>query len=300
MAAAGLIFDIKRYAIHDGPGIRTTVFFKGCSLSCQWCHNPEGRLSGTELMLWPSRCIGCQICISACPNSAISILHNSITTDRDKCEVCGVCAERCPANAREIVGQMVSVKELMLEVERDMPFYERSGGGITVSGGEPLVQPVFLNAFLRTCKERGIHTALDTSGYAERDVLTNISKNVDLLLYDLKIMNNDKHKRYTGVGNKQILKNLEALDTLGNTIIIRFPLIPQINSDNENIRAMCKLVSRLRNVKGIDVLPYHKLGVEKARRLGKETKVFEKPSDEVLSQSLKSIKGYGLEVKIGG
>jgi pyruvate formate lyase activating enzyme len=195
---------------------------------------------------------------------------------------------------------MVSVKGLMLEVERDMPFYERSGGGITVSGGEPLVQPVFLNAFLRTCKERGIHTALDTSGYAERDVLTNISKNVDLLLYDLKIMNNDKHKRYTGVGNKQILENLEALDTLGNTIIIRFPLIPQINSDNENIRAMCKLASRLRSVKGIDVLPYHKLGVEKARRLDKGAKVFETPSDEVLSQALKSIEGYGLEVKIGG
>jgi len=296
---AGLIFDIKRYAIHDGPGIRTTVFFKGCLLSCWWCHNPEGRSSGTELMIWPSRCIKCRTCISVCANSAISIVDNSIVTDRNKCKVCGVCAEKCPANAREIVGKRVSVTELMQEVEKDIPFYEKSGG-VTVSGGEPLAQPVLLDAFLGACKEKGIHTALDTSGHAEREILVKISKNVDLFLYDIKIMDNEKHRLYTGVSNTRILKNLELLDSLGKRIVLRFPLIPYINSTEDNIRTMCEFVSDLRNIKEIDILPYHKLGVEKARRLSKEVRIFEKPSIEMLDHSLRLIRSFGLKVKIGG
>jgi pyruvate formate lyase activating enzyme len=207
--------------------------------------------------------------------------------------------EKCPTNAREIVGKWVSVNELMHEVEKDFPFYEGSGG-ITASGGEPLIQPVFLDAFLSACKEKDIHTALDTSGYAEKRILMKISKNVDLFLYDLKVMDDEKHRLYTGVSNKRILENLELLDTLDKKIIIRFPLIPHINSNGENIRNMCEFISRLRNVKEVAVLPYHRLGVEKARRLSKEARVFDKPSNRMLNHTLKLIKSLGLKVKIGG
>jgi pyruvate formate lyase activating enzyme len=227
-------------------------------------------------------------------------VDKSIVTDRNKCKACGVCPEKCPANAREIIGKSFSVTELMQEVEKDIPFYEESGGGVTVSGGEPLTQPAFLHAFLSTCKEKGIHTALDTSGYAEKEILMKISKNVDLFLYDLKVMDDRKHRRYTGVSNKKILRNLELLDSLGKKIIVRFPLIPHINSNKDNIHNMCEFISDLRNVKEIDVLPYHKLGVEKASRLGKEAKIFEKPSDEMLDHSLRMMKSFGLKVKIGG
>jgi len=295
----GLIFDIKRYAIHDGPSIRTTIFFKGCPLSCWWCHNPEGQLSGLELMIWPNRCIGCRTCVSTCGSQAISIMENSIVTDRDKCKMCGVCAEKCPTKAREVVGKWVSVNELMQEVEKDLLFYEGSGG-VTLSGGEPLAQPVFLDALLNACRKKNIHTALDTCGYADKEILIKIHKNVDLFLYDLKVMDDRKHKLYTGVSNKQIMKNLELLNALGKNIIIRFPLIPYVNSSKDSILAICKFISKLQNIKEIDVLPYHRLGIEKAKRLNKEAKTFEKPSDELLQNCLEVIKNFGFEPKIGG
>jgi len=296
----GLIFDVKRYAIHDGPGIRTTVFFKGCPLSCWWCHNPEGQSFEPELMTWPDRCVGCKTCVSVCPNSAVSAVNGSIFTDRSRCKACGVCAEKCPANAREIVGKRISVDELTREVKKDLPFYEESGGGVTVSGGEPLAQPVFLNAFLSACKKEGVHTALDTSGYAETETVLKISENVDLFLYDLKLMDEEKHRLYTGVPNKLILKNLEKLNSLGKRTFVRFPLIPGVNDDEENVYALGEFVSKLRSVEEIDILPYHKLGTEKARRLGKEVKLFEKPSDETVENVAKELEKFGLKVKKGG
>jgi len=298
--ATGLIFDIKRYAIHDGPGIRTTVFFKGCPLSCWWCHNPEGKSFSLELMIWPDRCIGCQTCVEVCPNSAVLVVNGSIVTDRDRCKVCGTCAEKCPANAREIVGKRISVDELIKEIRKDVLFYEESGGGVTVSGGEPLAQPEFLHEFLRACKKEDIHIALDTSGYAETGVLLKISKNVDLFLYDLKIMDDKKHKLYTGVSNELILKNLRELSLLGKKVFVRFPLIPGVNDDEENLHAAGKFISGLRNVEEIDILPYHKLGVEKAKRLGKKVKTFDKPSNETLERAIKKLKSFGLKVKEGG
>jgi pyruvate formate lyase activating enzyme len=295
----GLIFDIKRYAIHDGPGIRTTVFFKGCPLHCWWCHNPEGQSFTRELMLWPDRCIKCQACISACPNSAISLLNNSIVTERDKCRVCGVCAAKCPASAREIVGKTVSADEVMKEVAKDHEFYGESGG-LTASGGEPLAQPAFLHALLNECKAAGIHTTVDTSGYAEKKTLAKMSSKVDLFLYDLKMMDSGKHTLHTGVSNKPIIENLKLLDKLGKQLIIRFPLIPRVNSAEPNITSMCELVSGLNNVEGISLLPYHKLGVDKAKRLGKKSRVYVKPSDRLLKQSMRLIRSYGLVVSVGG
>lgn len=296
----GMIFDIKRYAIHDGPGIRTTLFFKGCPLHCWWCHNPEGQSFDPELMIWPERCINCRTCVSACPNSAVSTANGSIVTDRSKCKACGVCAEKCPANAREIVGKKFSVDGLMQEAEKDVPFYDESGGGITISGGEPLAQPMFLNAFSSACKKEGIHVALDTNGYAKTEIVMKVSRNVDLFLYDLKVMDDKKHKLHTGVSNKLILKNLKRLDSLGKRIIVRFPLIPSVNSDEENVRSMSDFVSRLKNVEEIDILPYHRLGVEKAKRLGKTAKSFKNLSNEMVENIAKELKSFGLKVKIGG
>ena len=297
--AEGLIFDIKRYAIHDGPGIRTTVFFKGCPLSCWWCHNPEGQFFSRELMVWPDRCIKCQTCISTCPNSAISLSNSSIVTERDKCKVCGVCTAKCPASAREIVGKTVSVDEVMKEIEKDHEFYGESGG-LTASGGEPLTQPVFLHALLNKCEAAGIHTTVDTSGYVEKKTLAKISSEVDLFLYDLKMMDPEKHKLHTGVSNRPIIENLKMLDKLGKQIIIRFPLIPRVNNAEADITSMCELVSGLKNVEGISILPYHRLGVDKAKRLGKKARVHAKPSDRLLNQSMRLIRSYGLVVSVGG
>jgi pyruvate formate lyase activating enzyme len=293
----GLIFDIKRYAIHDGPGIRTTVFFKGCPLSCWWCHNPEGKEFKRELMIWPNRCIKCQTCMSACPNSAILLSNNSIVTERDKCKVCGKCVAKCPANAREIVGKTVSADDVMHEVEKDREFYGETGG-LTVSGGEPFAQPAFLRVLLNRCKDTGIHTTVDTSGYVESKILTKISNMVDLFLYDMKMMDCKKHRQHTGVSNKSIIENLRMLDKLGKQIIVRFPLIPRINNTEDNITSMCELLSELKNVRGISILPYHRLGVDKAKRLGKVVKVCANPSDKLLNQAMKLIKRFGLAVNV--
>jgi len=293
----GLIFDIKRYAIHDGPGIRTTVFFKGCPLSCWWCHNPEGKEFRHELMVWPSRCINCRTCLAACPNAAIFLSSNSIITKRDKCQVCGTCTERCPASAREIVGKAVSVDDAMNEVEKDRAFYGETGG-LTVSGGEPLAQPIFLHVLLDRCQDAGIHTTVDTSGYAEKEILTKISRKVDLFLYDLKIKDCTKHKLHTGVSNEPIIKNLKMLDRLGKQIIIRFPLIPQVNDTEDNITSMCELVSELRNVRGVNILSYHRLGIDKATRLGKVARDCGNLSNKRLNQSRKLIKTFGLTVNV--
>ena len=296
----GLIFDIKRYAIHDGPGIRTTVFFKGCPLSCMWCHNPEGHSFKPKLMIWPDRCIKCRTYVQVCPNSAILYVNNLIITDHNKCKVCGACTEVCPTIAREIVGKYMTVEELLNEVKRDLPFYEESGGGVTVSGGEPLAQPEFLHAFLIICKENSIHTALDTSGYAETEIIKKISKYVDLFLYNIKIMDDERHKLYTGVSNKLVLYNLKVIDSLGKRIWIRFPLIPGVNGDEINIHAMGEFISKLKNVEELDILPYHELGIDKARRLGMEMRIFEKPSGEMIRNIKEELEDFGLKVRVGG
>jgi len=202
----GTIFDIKKYAIHDGPGIRTTVFFKGCPLRCRWCHNPEGQSSKPEMFVRPSRCLKeCSECLSVCEREAISRTEISPVIDRERCNSCGKCAEVCPAEAIEVVGRQMSVQEVMAEVEKDMIFHDESGGGVTFSGGEPLLQPVFLSTLLEKSKEKDIHTTVDTSGYASFEIMEEIAKNVDLFLYDLKIMDEKKHKEYTGKSNKVIL-----------------------------------------------------------------------------------------------
>lgn len=295
----GLVFDVKHYAIHDGPGIRTTVFLKGCPLDCPWCHNPESKGMEGELMWLPERCIGCNACVEACPSGAIS-LSDALVVDQGKCTSCWECAEACYADALRVVGMEMTVEEVMDEVIRDRVFHDESGGGVTFSGGEPLSQPGFLMGLLERCKTENIHTAVDTSGHADGGVVEKIKRLVDLWLYDLKHMDPDEHKRVIGVSNEVILENLERLK--GLNVWIRMPLIPGFNDGAENIRATAEYM-KLNGFNVINILPYHTAGSEKTPRLlsgGGTTKLYEPPTDEKLNEISRIFEEHGLNIKMGG
>ncbi len=299
----GIIFDIKRYAIHDGPGIRTTVFFKGCPLHCPWCHNPEGQEEKPEIMWQASRCaLECTACVSVCPQMAVEKKARIVLIDRQKCDLCGQCVEACLYEALEIVGREVTVEEVMAEVEKDRIFYEESGGGVTFSGGEPLFQPDFLEALLEACRQRNIQTAIDTCGYVSPEVMERIAQKVDLFLYDLKIIDDRKHREYTGVSNKLIFENLKMLLKKKKPVIIRIPLISGINDDQPNIKATVNFLYSLNSLKEVNLLPYHKGGDEKFRKLGKQNPRPEfRPSSETKIKKIKKMfESHGFSVKIGG
>jgi pyruvate formate lyase activating enzyme len=302
MEAEGVVFDIRRFSIHDGPGIRTTVFLKGCPLRCRWCHNPEGVSPGFEMMFWPRRCIGCGACLPACPQGAISQDGGAVSTDRERCTLCGACVAVCYAEARQIVGRRMSVAQVMTEIARDLPFYEESGGGVTFSGGEPLAQPDFVCALLRACKEKGIHTALDTCGFAAWEVLDSVREHVGLFLYDLKLMDDARHRQFTGVSNAPILSNLQALSQRRSAIVIRVPLIPRINDDEENLRQIGAFAAALLHLLWVDLLPYHSMSGDKYERLGVTYPLPEirPPSAEKVAEAAQMLRDFGLEVRVGG
>jgi pyruvate formate lyase activating enzyme len=298
----GMVFDIKRFSIHDGPGIRTTVFFKGCPLNCRWCHNPESQALERELIFRASRCIRCGACLEACDQGAIFWDGDGVSTDRENCVISGACVEVCYAEAREIIGREMTVAEVMAEIERDIAFYDESGGGVTFSGGEPLLQRDFLLALLRACKEKEIHTALDTCGFSTWETLDDVREHVDLFLYDLKLMDDAKHRQFTGVSNELILKNLQMLSTQGYDIFLRVPIIPGINDDDENIRQIGTFAAALPHLNRVDILPYHRAAAEKYHRLNKvyglpETRP---PSDERMAEITRILEELGLQVKTGG
>jgi len=299
----GIVFDIKRYAIHDGPGIRTTVFLKGCLLNCPWCHNPEGKSTEQEFMWWKERCMGCRDCQNACPNGAISFPDDSFVLDKSKCDFCGVCVESCYSQALKLVGEKMTVTQVIKEIEKDMAFYDESGGGASLSGGEPLLQPDFSHNLLKACKELGIHTAVDTCGHTDSDAILKISKYTDLFLYDLKVINDQKHIKFTGVSNKLILENLKKLSQNQKRIIVRFPLVPGFNDDEKDISEIGEFISSLNIVKELSILPFHKAGMEKSKRLNKPEELNShnhSPSDETLSEVGKRLKAFGLKIQIGG
>ncbi len=298
----GEIFDIKKYAIHDGPGIRTTVFFKGCPLSCWWCHNPESLSSAAHRLYRQERCIGCQECLAACPGGAIRQFEGQLQWSADFCRDCRSCAMACPAEAVEFIGQTMTVAEILAEITKDTLFYDQSKGGVTISGGEPLLQPAFLMQLLDACGQQGLHRTVDTSGHADTQTLLETASRTDLFLYDLKHMDPQKHHRYTGVSNDTILANLKKLSQKGAKIIIRLPVIPGINADDENIDRTGALAASLDGVIGINILPYHCAADAKYRNLGLEGTVrhIQRPSEDVILAVARHLKSYNLEVKIGG
>ena len=298
----GVIFDIRKYSIHDGPGIRTTVFFKGCPLRCWWCHNPEGQDVEPELVYRKSRCIGCDECSKSCQREAISLVAQSISVNREKCVPCNNCCRVCPSDALSIAGKQMTVKEILEEIEKDRTFYEESRGGVTFSGGEPLMQPDFLNALLNECKERAIHTAVNTCGFAQYEIIDRIRDKVDLFLYDIKTMDNRKHRKYTGASNEQILKNLKKLAESGSSIVISFPIIPGINDDDKNVTRTAKFISSLPNIQQVNLLPYHRAGIEKYKNLGKPYKLdkIQPPSNQRVKSVKEKMEAFGIRVGIGG
>jgi pyruvate formate lyase activating enzyme len=264
----GTVFDIRKYSIHDGPGIRTAVFFKGCPLGCRWCHNPEGRSYHRELILHSARCILCDDCLNVCPNGAISRKDDAIHINRIRCKSSGECTLVCSAEALQMVGREMNVQQVMKEIESDRVFYEQSGGGVTFTGGEPLSQPRFLVELLSACQTNGLHTSLDTSGFCSWRVLDEVRSFVDLFLYDLKLMDETRHRHWTGVSNKSILTNLRRLSGAGHKIIIRIPLVPGINNDEENLQQTATFLSTLGHVPQVELLPYHNIAEAKYAGLG--------------------------------
>lgn len=300
---SGWVFNIQRYAVHDGPGIRTTVFLKGCPLYCLWCDNPESHQIEPQIVFWEDRCIHCGACLSACLRSAIhEDNHGDKQVDLPRCDFCGACIGQCYADALEQVGELKSVSEVLAIVEEDQPFYDESGGGMTLSGGEPLAQPEFTRSLLQGARACGIHTAIETCGYAPWPVWESLLPFLDLILYDLKETDAMPHEDYTGVSNELILENLRRLSASGIPVIVRRPVIPGYNDNAQSIHALGRFVQGLGKIDEIDLLPYHRLGQKKYQRLGQEYVLGDTPTmkEEEVIEFRDILHSYGLEVKIGG
>lgn len=299
----GLVFDIQRFAVHDGGGIRTLVFLKGCPLHCRWCQNPESMGTQPEVMHIPHNCISCGKCVANCTTKAIQLgSSEEIVVAPDLCTLCGACVEKCYAGSMTIVGRYLSVAEVMTEVERDLSFYTESGGGVTFSGGEPTLQGEFLLECLKACKKMGLHTAIESCCQTPWHTFESLLPYLDHVLSDIKQMDSVKHKELTGVGNELILENITRLSQAGIPLTIRLPLIPSANDDTENIEETARFVGSLETAEGLDILPYHRLGEPKWEQLGREypmAGVLPHDRDTVL-QSAEIARKFIDTVRIGG
>lgn len=298
-----LIFDIKRYAINDGPGIRITIFFKGCPMNCRWCHNPESIPVKQQKLYSKEKCIGAQECVKNCPNDALTLTSQGILTDHDVCAMCGKCADVCPTKAIEMAGEFMTVEQLMTEIKKETVLMDQSDGGVTFSGGEPLMHYEYLIKLLDACGEEGIHRCVDTAGYARSSILLQVAEKTEHFLYDLKMMDSKKHREWTGVPNERILKNLKVLVSTGRDINIRIPLVKGVNDDDKNIHESAKFISELEGKKPtVNILPFHNIAEKKHERLGRQYD--KRGMDEPISQRQQAIleifQSYGIDTKIGG
>lgn len=302
--ALGLVFDIRPFSTHDGPGVRTAVFLKGCPLHCLWCCNPESQDRAPELVWLRERCLGCDQCLPACPGSALAPdPDGGRHLDPARCDLCGRCAEACPGEALNLMGRWLTARQVLAEVMKDALYHESSGGGLTVTGGEPLAQAEFVFELLWRYKhdEKGRHTAVETCGEAPWWRFEKLAQVTDLFLYDLKHMDPDEHLRLTGVSNDRILANARRLAAAGCEVVARLPLIPGVNDDRANLLATAAFVAEM-GMGRIDLLPYHRLGEPKYRRLGRDYPLAGSPAfgPERLEQAREILARYGAEVQIGG
>lgn len=296
------ISNIQRFSTKDGPGIRTTVFFKGCPLRCLWCHNPETHIAHEEIMYNSENCVLCQRCVNACKEGAVTLSGNTIATDRERCTFCGKCADVCYYNAREICGRLFSSGEVSEILKKDKSFYSESGGGITLSGGECMIYPNFILSVLRSCKSENIHTAIDTSGFAPWESFEKTLPYTDLFLYDIKAFDNELHKKLTGVENKLILENLKKLSDSGKEIFLRLPLIEGCNANEREITAIADMTKNY-HISCVNLLPYHDMGKYKYTKLDRfyDGESMRTPSEEKLNlfKTIFESRGFN-NVKIGG
>ncbi|MDO4732197.1 MAG: glycyl-radical enzyme activating protein [Bacillota bacterium] len=296
-----MITNIQKYSVHDGPGIRSTVFFKGCPLLCAWCHNPENQIFGTELVWRGEKCIGCGSCIEACPRKALSAGSKSIQRDVESCIVCGKCADVCPTLAWEKLGEDYDLERLMKELSKDAVFYEQSGGGVTLSGGEPLSHADFAAEVLRACKEKAWHTAVDTCGFVPRSAFEKVLPYTDLFLYDIKQLDEEQHRLYMQTPIGPIVENLQWLMQQGANVWLRLPIIPGVNDDTEQISRVISLAKEC-GLRKVFLLPYHKMAAAKYQRMGMEYKLpdLEDPSMEQMEELRNVFAREGFETYIGG
>ena len=298
-----LIFDIKRYAINDGPGIRITIFLKGCPLSCKWCHNPESQSAIAQKLYTEKNCIGAQECIAVCPEDALTLTPKGIVTDYNACTLCGKCAEVCPTKAMEMSGKMYDVDELINIIEKERIHIDHSGGGVTFSGGEPLMHSEFLLEMLIACGKKNLHRTVDTCGFTDTKVLLEVAKHTELFLYDIKHMDSMVHKKWTGVNNQLILENLKLLAKTGVEINIRVPLIKNVNSDKKSVSDIAEFVSKLPGKKPyVNILPYHNIAANKYNKLGLEYRESDmaEPSEEDQDRAISIFEKFGFRAEIGG
>ncbi len=295
----GTIFNCMRFAVNDGPGIRTTVFLKGCPLRCIWCHNPESQDAVPSLLYASERCLACGDCVDACTHDALR-WDGAPVRDKQKCELCGDCCDICVSEARRLAGYRVTVEQLLQTILRDRILYDESGGGVTFSGGEPLSQPEFLQEMLLACRSEGIHTAVDTCGHAKPETFLRVCSHADMLLFDLKVMNPELHREVTGVGNEMILENLRAAAKLPIPLVVRIPVVPGVNDDSAEISAMLQFLKSLA-VARVDLLAYHQTGQEKYRRLGRQCKYqATPPSSTQMDALVQEFSEHGFSVRVGG
>lgn len=296
-----LVFSIQKFCVHDGPGIRTTIFFKGCPLSCQWCHNPESQCYEKEILINPDLCTLCGRCQLRCSHKAILLQDGRLTHNQNVCTGCRICVEHCLQGARQFAGKEYTVEQLMIEIEKDQPFFEQSGGGVTLSGGEVMTQIDFVERVVESCKERGISVAIDTCGYAPSEYFMRILKNVDLFLYDIKLLDAKLHQYYTGKDNALILKNLKLLSDAKAKINLRLPLIGGVNTADQDINGIIEMVKTL-SIQSVNLLPYHDIATGKYRKLNKsyDENRFFIPSDERLEEIKKMFEKINVKVQIGG